>query len=71
MWLRRPIKAHILSILKNGLEDLIEAVEERQPVVEVALETRRLLLAYLANYRCMRDRKQQRHVNCRLDDSER
>lgn len=42
MRLRYPIKAYILPVLKNGLEGLIEAVEERQPVVEVALRPKRL-----------------------------
>ncbi len=45
--LRYPIEAHVLPVLEDGLKGLIEAVEERQPVVEVALRPKRLLLVSL------------------------
>lgn len=44
MWLGDPLEAHILSILEDGLESLIEAVEERQPMIEVALLAKRPVL---------------------------
>ena len=47
MRLRYPIEAHVLPVFKDGLKCLIEAVEERQPVVEVALRPKRLLLVFL------------------------
>ena len=44
MWLGDPLEAHILSVLEYGLESLIEAVEERQPMIEVALLAKRPVL---------------------------
>ena len=41
MWLGDPLEAHILSVLDDRLESLIEAVEERQPMIEVALLAKR------------------------------
>ena len=63
MRLRHPNKAHVLPILEDGLKSLIEAVEERQPVVEVALSPKRLLSVPLGQPPCMRTRMQQKHAH--------
>lgn len=41
MWLGDPLEAHILPVLEDRLEGLIKAVEERQPMIEVALLAKR------------------------------
>lgn len=41
MWLGDPLEAHILPVHEDRLEGLIKAVEERQPMIEVALLAKR------------------------------
>ncbi len=41
MWLGNPSEAHILSVLENSLKSLVEAIEEHQPMIEVALLAKR------------------------------